>query len=719
MQGTSKVNISLRGKQSALSISKGQGPSSKRRWPSTDASTHTSQAFGIWRQVERTKRGGAISLDGSNLDIASVLAAARYICDAYIMKTEVLTHAMNSSVAMLEDYLSKGYCVYGVNTGFSGSADTRTKDLVSLQSALLQLTEAGILTDDDINAGHEGGAHSMPTTWVRATMLIRCNNVLRGHSGVRLDLVEAILHMLRKGMTPIVPLRGSISASGDLVPLSCIVGMLEGNPDIHVHVTNSDAPFVVAADEALQGAGLQPFILGPKEGLGMINGTAVSAAVGCLAVHESDKLALLAQGLVAMTCEALLGKAENYHPFIAAVCPHPGQTECAGNVLHFLQGPSLVESLEGTDKFKLGPFPDRFALRGTPQWLGPQLEDLSSVLSQVTTELNSTSDNPVIDIESGEVYSGANFIASSIANGIEKSRLSLQMVGKLLFSLTSELINPTLNRGLPLNLAADDPILSFTMKGIDISMAAYMSELGYLATPVTSQVQSAEMHNQSINSLALILGWFTMQTADITAHMCVAHLFTVCQALDLRALHITFLRALSVNIWSITEPFLLGIEVQDQESFHENFCKAVANSWNASASFDLDGRCEILSQASLPVLIDHLVKHKMVIAADTIQVLQQCLKELAHSTFTVARDEFFNQPITKSFLGCASKKLYSFVRDELGVPFHQGLVEHPGPKRGETVNGRRMRTIGSWVTRIYKAISNDRIWHPLAEAMLA
>src|SRR6478736_4219000 len=102
----------------------------------------------------------------------------------------------------------------GVNTGFGGSADTRTKDLPALQSALLQLTQAGILTDED------NGLNSMPVTWVRAAMLIRCNTLLRGHSGVRLELVQALLLLLRKGMTPIVPLRGSISASGDLIPLS-------------------------------------------------------------------------------------------------------------------------------------------------------------------------------------------------------------------------------------------------------------------------------------------------------------------------------------------------------------------------------------------------------------------------------------------------------------------------------------------------------------------
>ncbi|KAF5981209.1 hypothetical protein FBULB1_4878 [Fusarium bulbicola] len=405
--------------------------STKPAQTSSHLPPHVLQSCDIWKKIQSIKDCGFIILDGSELDVASVIAVA--------------------NVVLLEEYLAKGYFVYGVNTGFGGSADTRTKDLPALQSALLQLTQAGILTDEDANGC---ALNTMPVPWVRAAMLIRCNTLLRGHSGVRPELVEALLLLLRKGMTPIVPLRGSISASGDLIPLSYIAGMLEGNPDIRVRTTTS---FALSADKTLELAGLEPITLGPKEGLGLVNGTAPSAATGCLAVHEANKILLLAQGLVAMSCEALLGNAESYHPFISSVCPHPGQVQCSATMLHFLGGSSLVQRTEEEDKFKPGLAQDRYALRGAPQWLGPQVEDVCAVLSQITVELNSTSDNPIIDVNCGEVYSGANFISSSVANGMEKTRLALQMVGKLLFSLSSELINPTTNRGLPPNLVADDP----------------------------------------------------------------------------------------------------------------------------------------------------------------------------------------------------------------------------------------------------------------------
>ena len=178
-------------------------------------------------------------------------------------------------------------------------------------------------------------------------------------------------------------------------------------------------------------------------------------------------------------------------------------------ILQFLQGSQLAQGFDHSIESNQSKGPlaqDRYALRTASQWLGPQLEDLLLAHEQVTTELNSTTDNPLIDVEGHTTHHGGNFQAASITSAMEKTRLSLQMVGKLLFAQCSELINPLMNNGLPPNLVADEPSLSYTMKGVDIGMAAYMSELAFLANPVSSHVQSAEMHNQALNSLALISG---------------------------------------------------------------------------------------------------------------------------------------------------------------------------------------------------------------------
>lgn len=330
----------------------------------------------------------------------------------------------------------------------------------------------------------------MPLDWVRGTMLVRTNTVARGHSAVSFHAIETVLALLRSNLTPVIPLRGSISASGDLSPLSYVAGTITGNPDIYVQ-TPSD---IIPANEALDRLGIAPIVLGPKEGLGFMNGTATSAAVASLVLYEAHHLTLLSQILTAMASEALLASADSFDPFISQIRPHRGQAEVARNIRHFIRGSQLVRGLtnESDRDTRNAPgllYQDRYALRTSPQWIGPQLEDLLLAHEQVTVELNSTTDNPLFDVPNQKTHHGGNFQAASVTSAMEKARLGIQTIGKMLFAQSSELINPMLNNGLPPNLAADEPSLSFTMKGVDIGMASYMSELAFLANPVSSHVQ--------------------------------------------------------------------------------------------------------------------------------------------------------------------------------------------------------------------------------------
>lgn len=543
-------------------------------------------------------------------------------------------------------------------------------------------------------------------------MLVRCNHILRGHSGVRLEIIEAMLKLLREGFTPIVPLRGSISASGDLMPLSYLVAVLEGNPDVKVHWDRKPEAQIVSTTTALEVSGLKPFVFGPKEGLGMINGAAASAAVGSLAAYEASQLIILAQSLTGLTCEAMMGNAENYHEFPALVRPHPGQIEVAANIRKGLDGSKMAEMPAGKDRVRPGLIQDRYALRGASQWLGPVVEDLELAVQQLTIELNATQDNPVIDSDSGEVYFCSNFQAASVSRALEKIREGLQMVGKLLFSYSSELINPDMNKGLPPNLAADDPSLSFTMKGVDISMAAYLSELGYLANSVTSHVQSAEMHNQSINSLALISARYTLQAAELVSMMSAALLYVDCQALDLRILHETFLDSLD-NLVQVILPDVLNptdtVLIHDLQS---EVIKAIRASWNGSSRDDLSVRIQKMSTAIGSTM---LIQAKKLNAADpisTIESIQKRICDEARPLFETLRERTFSGELNAEFsLGSSSKSLYRFVRRGLGIPFHCGVVEHPTidvlTERG--VPRRPRKTIGSWISLIYEAIRDGRI----------
>jgi phenylalanine ammonia-lyase len=308
------------------------------------------------------------------------------------------------------------------------------------------------------------------------------NSLIRGHSGVRWELIEKMNQLLSVNLTPVVPLRGSISASGgtvsgfvliagqvltshskDLSPLSYIAGTLCGNPSIRVF----DGPAVfghrqmVSSREALARHEIDPIPLASKEHLGILNGTAFSAAVASLAAHDAVKLTVLSHILTAMGVEALCGTKESFHPFIHDVArPHPGQIESAKLVWNLLEGSQFavmqeevtIEEDEGTLR------QDRYSLRTAPQFLGPGIEDLLSSLASLTIECNSSepvylndlehflissiaTDNPLVDGLNGRVYSGGNFQAMSVTNTMEKIRLSLHHIGKLMFAQCAEVSN--------------------------------------------------------------------------------------------------------------------------------------------------------------------------------------------------------------------------------------------------------------------------------------
>ncbi len=174
--------------------------------------------------------------------------------------------------------------------------------------------------DLSYETAHE--SQHLPWTWVRAAILIRINSLIKGCSSVRPVIVERMQDVLRCNIVPMIPLRGSISASGDLNPLSYIAGVIQGKPTIRVLSRGNKDMY---ADRALLNAKLDPVKLGAKEGLAIVNGTAISCAAAVLALHDAHGLALLSQILTSMSVEALLGTTESFHPFFAECRPHPGQ----------------------------------------------------------------------------------------------------------------------------------------------------------------------------------------------------------------------------------------------------------------------------------------------------------------------------------------------------------------------------------------------------------
>lgn len=236
----------------------------------------------------------------------------------------------------------------GVNTGFGGSANTRTQQVESLQESLVTMLQCGtIYPSPDSQGSHlvnGHGSHSpssvellrrglplddpisascMPVSWTRAAILIRINSLMRGVSCARPVIASRLVELLNQDIIPRIPVHGTISASGDLSPSSYIAGCIQGKSNISVLAGKERR--IMPADVAMAGAGFSPVTLAAKEGLAIVNGTAFSAGISALVMHEAFRLGALTQVLSAMSVEALAGSAESFHPYFAAVCAHPGQ----------------------------------------------------------------------------------------------------------------------------------------------------------------------------------------------------------------------------------------------------------------------------------------------------------------------------------------------------------------------------------------------------------
>jgi len=666
-------------------------------------SPHLSKVYESWVKLEQRKTNPLFELDGDHLHISDVVGTAYHDCTPQLSSRQDVIQKLEESVKVLMTHLAKGYYVYGVNTGFGGSADSRTEEVVALQAALMQLTQVGILSPF---ASSHHLRHAMPASWVRATMVTRLNATMRGNSAVSLPILKAIASLLEHRLTPVVPLRGSVSASGDLMPLSYISGAIEGNPDIFVEKHDGT---ILPAHVALQDAGLTAVTLGPKEGLGLVNGTASSAALGALVMAQAQNLAVLTQALSAMAVEALRGSSESFNPFIAKVRPHPGQIESARTILMFLGDSRLARDVHAPkDRRQDDLIQDRYSLRSAPQWIGPQLEDLQLAEQQISIELNSSCDNPLVDTESGDILYGCNFQAASVTSAMEKVRLSLQMFGRLMFSQLTEMVDPHLSGGLPANLASDNPSLSFTMKGVEISMAAYMAELSFLANPMSSHVQAAEMHNQSVNSMAFASARISQQAIEVLMLMSACSLYCGCQALDLRALHMTFVRDVIRELAPInSDAFGSCMEPNDLASLQNALGSHFAIQWNNTGKLDLEERCTSLVASSIPIVV--AITHGKVA---NIVTWRDRASAKALEVWKSSLERFSERPYTSEMLGKGSKALYNFIRGELGVPFHHGLIEHP-TRDSDTLHGRPKKTIGGWISIIHEAIREGVIYEPL------
>ncbi|QDY41433.1 histidine ammonia-lyase [Candidatus Pantoea soli] len=372
---------------------------------------------------------------------------------------EEAREAIDRAQATIGAIVASGNVVYGINTGFGKLAQTQIPPgrLAELQRNLVLSHSVGL-------------GDLLPDNVTRLIMATKIISLARGHSGVRRELIDALLALFNAGVMPCIPAKGSVGASGDLAPLAHLSLMLLGEGQVRI-----DGQLLPAV-EGLARAGLQPIVLGPKEGLALLNGTQVSTALALRGLFEAENL--FAAGLMAgaLSLEAIKGSVKPYDARIHEARGQPGQIAVAAAVSALLAGSHILHS-----HAHCGRVQDPYSIRCVPQVMGACLDNLCHAARVLQIEANAASDNPLVFSDSGDVISGGNFHAEPVAFAADIIALAIAEIGAISERRLALLLDAGLS-GLPPFLVRDGGVNSGFMIA-QVTAAALASENKSLAHP--------------------------------------------------------------------------------------------------------------------------------------------------------------------------------------------------------------------------------------------
>src|SRR6267378_8461250 len=340
---------------------------------------------------------------------------------------------------IVEGIVAEGRTVYGVNTGFGRLSDIRIEqsELRELQLNLVRSHSCGL-------------GKPLSETEARAMLLLRANVLACGYSGARPVLIDILIAMLERGVTPVIPEKGSVGASGDLAPLAHLALTAIGEGEAFYRAAR------MPSADALKQAEIEPLQLEVKEGLALLNGTQAMGAVGGLALQRADQLARLADVAGAMSLEALRGTPVAFDERIHGARPHAGQREVAGHLRALLEGSEIRAShLQNDPRVQ-----DAYSLRCMPQVHGAVRDTLQYARAVVETETGSATDNPLVFADTEEVLSGGNFHGAPLGLVFDYAAIALTDLISITERRIDRLINPDVNEDLPAFLTAHAGIAS-------------------------------------------------------------------------------------------------------------------------------------------------------------------------------------------------------------------------------------------------------------------
>ncbi|WP_111855473.1 HAL/PAL/TAL family ammonia-lyase [Acinetobacter oleivorans] len=449
------------------------------------------------------------------LSIEDVVSVARSECQVALPETSEWSELIQKGADFLDQLLEEEGVIYGVTTGYGDSC--------LVEVPLHQVNELPL----HLSRFHGCGlGENLDVITARAVVVTRLCSLARGYSGVSIALLERLVWLLNENVIPVIPSEGSVGASGDLTPLSYIAGTLVGERDVYVNGQ------IVPVAQVYTEKNMQPLTLRPKEGLALMNGTAVMTAIACLNYKKAEQIALVSTLITALNVLALEGNPSHFDEVLFAQKPHQGQQQIAKQLRDWLN--SEVQTAHQSPRLQ-----DRYSLRCAPHIIGV-FEDSKVWLRQfIENELNSSNDNPLIDPVGMRVLHGGHFYGGHIAQAMDSLKIMIANIADLMDRQIAQLVDHKMNHGLPRNLTgatAERLPLNHGFKAVQIGVSAWTAEAlkNTLAASIFSR--STECHNQDKVSMGTIAARDASRVITLTQQVIAALCCASVQAIHLKGL---------------------------------------------------------------------------------------------------------------------------------------------------------------------------------------
>lgn len=454
----------------------------------------------------------AICFGEGRISIEQITQVARQQRSVSLSASESFRHKIAAGVAFLDKLLEEDGVIYGVTTGYGDSCTVKVP-LSQVYELPVHLTHFHGCGLGDYFSEEQG----------RAILATRLCSLSQGFSGVSPELLERLTELLNRNIIPVIPQEGSVGASGDLTPLSYLAATLIGEREVYYKGQ------IRQSAEALKEQQLSPLHLRPKEGLAIMNGTAVMTALACLAYQRAEYLTRLSSRITALASLALQGNSHHFDDILFSVKPHPGQNQIAAwirNDLNHHQHPRNSDRLQ-----------DRYSIRCAPHITGVLRDALPWFKQTIENELNSANDNPIIDGIGEHVLHGGHFYGGHIAMVMDSMKNAVANLADLHDRQMALLMDIKFNNGLPSNLSAatnERSYINHGFKAVQIGCSAWTAEALKLTMPASVFSRSTECHNQDKVSMGTIAARDCLRVLQLTEQVMAASLLAVQQGVQLR-----------------------------------------------------------------------------------------------------------------------------------------------------------------------------------------